>query len=155
CYRVGVHPDRTEHPWRVRVPTPAPKALFPCPSADEPQPEEAPRPDRPEAVPAAHRPHSRARSTAALCRHWLHSLGLFQNLSNKVARTMASIQLLHQNIVPRGAAGIGGARHTKNCGVVGETAKGSGLHGRGADFLKRYAPKELPEAFDLLVQQRH
>src|SRR5690606_25961534 len=116
---------------------------FPCPSAGEPVPEEAPGPGRPEAVPAAHRPHSRARPTAAWCRHWLRGLGLFQNLSNKVARTMASIQLLHQNLVPRGTAGIGGTRHTENCGVVGKTAEGSGLHGRGANLLQGNAPEKL------------
>lgn len=74
-------------------------------------------------------------------------------MHDEVAGPVTHVQLLGENAVPAGTAGIGRARQAAHQSAVGEPGQGAGLHGRSADVGHGDLPEQLAEAIDLLVQQ--
>ena len=62
---------------------------------------------------------------------------------------MGGIQLLLNNAVPGGTAGIGGTRHAENHRIVGQTAPRAGLNGGRTDFIVGNLAKQLTKPFNV------
>src|ERR1700685_2095597 len=73
---------------------------------------------------------------------------------DEIARPVAVIELVHQNLVPGVLAGARRARQAKDVGRAGDARRGARLNGRGADFWKAHHQEQRREAVHLLVEQR-
>src|ERR1700760_4771156 len=73
-------------------------------------------------------------------RHQLH----------EVARTMAAVELPHQNVVPAVLDRTGAARQGEQIGAPRNRAQRARLHRGGADLLVAQHPEQLPESLDPL-----
>ena len=75
-------------------------------------------------------------------------------MRHKVARLMAAVELLQQDLLPGGATGVGGAGQAEDQGAVGHPGNSPALNGGGTYLLVRDLPEQLTEPFYRLVEQR-
>src|SRR3984893_10732486 len=72
---------------------------------------------------------------------------------DEIARPVAVIELVHQNLVPGVLAGAGRARQAEDIGRAGDAGRGARLDGRGADLREAHHQEQRREAVHLLVEQ--